>query len=546
MSERSTPKLERRRLLTALSGVGTAALAGCSSEESDAAEPSENETDDRDGNESDREENGDESETETTSLRLLHDTHFHGKLGDSEEPLNVANYFGLIDELRAEADDAVAVGNGDDLHMSVESSVFDGEHITSILNESPVSYNTIGNHEFDAGPESLRENIAASEFTWVTANVLEAGTDRPFASDEGVVRYATEEIGGVRVGFTGFAPADTPDVTSVGDDVEVLEPTAAAEAVVADLQDEGADLIVALSHIASPEAEELAAAVDGIDVVVGDHAAYVADEPAEVNETILSFVGDEFDYVGQLDLEIADGDVVDYAFERHDLAALVEDGEVEPHEEIRELLTDYESQLEDELGEVIGETAVDLDTRRETVRQAESNFGNWLADLIREDVDADVAIQNGGGIRSDQLYEAGEITRGMIVDILPFPNYTTKLEITGEALKAAIEHGVGAVEDGHGRFPQVSGLSFVYDPDAEAGQRVQELTVGGEPVDLEATYELGTNDFLAGGGDGYEMLANADVLVSSDEGTLLSALAIAAIEDAGTIAPETEGRIETV
>ncbi|RKD93541.1 bifunctional metallophosphatase/5'-nucleotidase [Halopiger aswanensis] len=545
MAEGETPELERRRLLTALSAVGTAALAGCSSEETEADEPNENETDEQDGTESEQDETGDGAE-ETTSLRLLHDTHFHGKLGDSEEALNVANYFGLIESLHDDADNAVAVGNGDDLHMSVESSVFDGEHIASVLNESPISYNTIGNHEFDAGPESLRENIAASEFTWVTANVLEAGTDDAFASEAGATRYAIEEIGGVQVGFTGFAPADTPDVTSVGDDVDVLEPTAAAEEVVADLRDEGADVIVVLSHIASPAARELAAAVDGIDVIVGDHAAYVADEAEEVDDTILSFVGDEFDYVGQLDLEVADGDVTDYAFERHDLAALVEDGEVEPHGEIESLLTDYESQLEAELDEVIGETAVDLDTRRETVRQGESNFGNWLTDLIREDVDADVAIQNGGGIRSDQLYEAGEITRGMIVDILPFPNYTTKLEVSGEELKAAIEHGVGAVEEGHGRFPQVSGLSFAYDPDAEPGERVQELTVGGEPVDLEATYELGTNDFVAGGGDGYEMFAEADVLVPSDEGTLLSALATQTIEDEGTIAPETAGRIETV
>ena len=549
MSEREPPEIDRRRLLRYAAAAGTVSLAGCSSEETEADEPDEND-DGADGADDGDESDGEEEQTDageaSASLRLLHDTHFHGRLGDSEEPLNVANYFGLMEDLHEDAEHAVAVGNGDDLHMSVASSVFGGEHVTSVLNESPVAYNTIGNHEFDAGPESLRENIADSEFTWLTANVLEEDTGEAFGSDEGAARYAVEEIGGVRVGFTGLAPGDTPEVTSVGDDVEVLEPADAAADVVADLEDEDADVIVLLSHLASPVAEDLVGEVDGIDVVVGDHASFVADEPEEVNETILSYVGDEFDYVGQLDLEIEGGDIADYAFERHDLAELVEAGEVEPHDEIQELLTDYEAQLDEELGEVIGETTVDLDVRQKTVRSEESNFGNWLTDVIRADVEADVAIQNGGGIRSDQLIEAGELTRGTIVDILPFPNHTVKLEVTGAELKAAIEHGVSSVAEGHGRFPQVSGLSFAYDPDAEPGARLEELTVGGDPVDAEATYELGTNDFLAGGGDGYEVFADAEVLRPADEGTLLSALAIRTIEEEGTIAPEVEGRIETV
>ncbi|MEY7849276.1 bifunctional UDP-sugar hydrolase/5'-nucleotidase [Natrarchaeobius sp. A-rgal3] len=544
MSERegTDREIDRRRVLTSVGTAGTIALAGCSSEETETDDGESGDEPDADGTgEDDR---GD-VDGGSTSLRIVHDTHFHGRLGDSAEPLNVANYFGLIEELHAETDNAVAVGNGDDLHMSVASSVFDGAHVTSALNESPITYNAIGNHEFDNGPESLRENVADSEFTWLSANVVDEETGEAFASDEGAARYAVEEIDGVQVGFTGLAPADTPEISSVGDDVTVLEPGDAAEEVVADLEEAGAEVIVLLSHLASPIAEEIVADVDGFDVVVGDHAAFVLDDPLEVNDTILSFVGDEFDHVGQLDLEIDAGEVVDYSFERHDLEELVEAGEVEPHEEIESLLLEYESRLDDELDEVIGETTVSLDVRQETVRSEESNFGNWLADVMSEDVDADVAIQNGGGIRSDQLYEVGDITRRMIVDILPFPNYTVKLEVTGQQLREAIETGVSSVEEGHGRFPQVSGLSFVYDPDAEPGERVVELLVGGEDLDPDASYELATNDFLAGGGDGYESLAAADVLRPADEGTLLSALAVRTVETEGSISPAIEGRIET-
>ncbi|SEW27970.1 bifunctional metallophosphatase/5'-nucleotidase [Natrinema salifodinae] len=528
--------IDRRRLLKGVGSASVAALAGCAFD--DTSDLADGETDGSSGDDTD----------EPTTVRLLHDTHLHGSMGDLEESLNVANYFGLMADQAAAAPEgnALVVGNGDDLHTSVESSVFDGEHMVELLNASPLAYDTFGNHEFDNGPASLRENVADSEFTWVSANVRDDRTGEVFAAEEGAKRYALEEIDGVRFGITGLAPADTPDVTSVGEHVEVRDPETAAEAVVADLRDEGADVVLLLSHLASPVAADLVAAVDGIDVAVGDHAAMVYDEPKEIDDAVVSVVGDEFEYVGQLDLDVGSDGVTDHSFERYDLDAQVEAEDVDPHEDVRSLLADYQRELESELDVVIGETDVPLDARTETVRSEESNLGNWLADVVRADVDADVALQNGGGIRSDQLYEAGELTRRTIVDILPFPNRTAKLEVSGATLREAIERGVSAVAEGHGRFPQVSGMAYAYEPDAPAGDRVEAITVDGEPLADDATYELATNDFVASGGDGYEVLADADVLVPADEGTLLSALAIETIREEAVIAPETEGRIEIV
>ncbi|WP_049922275.1 bifunctional metallophosphatase/5'-nucleotidase [Halopiger djelfimassiliensis] len=533
-------EIDRRRLLYGVGAAGTVTLAGCAFDDAaDDEEPSAGR---------DADDPGEAGSAEPVTVRLLHDTHVHGSMGDPDEPLNVANYFGLMDEQAAAAptDNALVVGNGDDLHTSVESSVFDGAHMVSLFNASPLAYDTFGNHEFDDGPESLRENVADSEFTWVSANVRDERTGEVFAAAEGAKRYALEEIDGRRFGITGLAPADTPDVTAVGEHVAVRDPESAAADVVADLQEEGADVIVLLSHLASPVTEALVAAVDGIDVAVGDHAAKVYDEPKEINDTVVSVVGDEFEYVGRLDLTVGSDGVVDYSFERYDLEAEVERGAVEPHDAVRARFEEYERDLETELDVVIGETTVPLETRIETVRSEESNVGSWLTDLMRADVDADIALQNGGGIRSDRRYEAGEITRRTVVDILPFPNRSVKLDVTGTTLRAAIEHGVSAVEERHGRFPQVSGMSYAYDPDAPAGDRLEAVTVAGEPLADDATYELATNDFVADGGDGYGMLADADVLAPSDEGTLLSALAIERIREAEVIAPETEGRIEAV
>jgi 2',3'-cyclic-nucleotide 2'-phosphodiesterase/3'-nucleotidase len=131
----------------------------------------------------------------------------------------------------------------------------------------------------------------------------------------------------------------------------------------------------------------------------------------------------------------------------------------------------------------------------------------------------------------------------LIRQILPFGNTTTELEVSGQTLHDALENGVSEVESLEGRFPQVSGMTFAWDPAADPGNRIDpaDVTVGGDQLDLEATYTLGTNNFMAGGGDGYEMLPGAMQTGAGD--TNLAQLVIDRIRARTPIAPETEGRI---
>jgi 2',3'-cyclic-nucleotide 2'-phosphodiesterase/3'-nucleotidase len=272
----------------------------------------------------------------------------------------------------------------------------------------------------------------------------------------------------------------------------------------------------------------------------------VLDEPTVVNDTLLSFAGDQYDYVGELALEVDGSGVVDHAFALHDVGARAS----RPDPWVKYLQDHYESQLDEQLDVVIGQTTVPLDVRESTVRARESNFGNYIADAIRADVDADAALMNGGGIRTDSLYfedasedDPADITQKLVVNVLPFPNNVVELEVSGETLLQALENGVSRVEEQSGRFPQVSGIEYTYDPGAAVGERIVEATLEGEEIDPEGTYELATNDFVAGGGDGYEMFADATRLLPSNEGALLSDLVATTIEAEGTISPTTEGRI---
>ena len=490
-----------------------------------------------------------------TSVTLLHDTHLHGRYANAfADDLNVERYFGLMNAAEgvssgvASGSNTLRIGSGDDLASSVLSAAFDGRHVVSAFNAGGLDYDTFGNHDFDMGPETLRERVDESRFTWVSANAREDGD--VFAADAGARRYALEEVDGVTLAVTGLITPEAPEITSVGENTAVLDPVPAAREVVAEARADGADAVIVSSHLSGSTARRVARDVDGVDAIVGDHAASLLERPAVVDGTLLSFVGDQFAHLGELDLRVAaDEGVVGHSFTLHALGEASANGD--PW--VGLIASGFRSRLAERLDVELGRTTVPLDARESVVRARESNVGNYVADAVRDDVDADVGLMNGGGIRGDARYlpDASEnspatITRETVVSLLPFPNTTVGLTVSGETLLAALENGVSRVADGSGRFPQVSGLSYAYDPNRAAGERITEATVGGEPVDPGATYDLGTNDFVAGGGDGYAGLADVERYRPAEEGALLSDIVGDRVEAAGTVSPETEGRITVV
>ncbi|QBI19864.1 bifunctional metallophosphatase/5'-nucleotidase [Egibacter rhizosphaerae] len=477
-------------------------------------------------------------------VTILHDTHLHGSFGDADEP-NLATYSTLVEERKEANDHAIFVGNGDEIAPSVMSSVFRGQHMIDALNESPLDVTTLGNHEFDYGPDNARDLLADSEFPWVTANVRDPETGDVFGAELGVEPYILEEMGEVTVGVTGLGPEGMATITSLNGEAEQIDANEALDEVVPQMEADGADVIVVASHLCGSDARDVADARDDIHAMVGDHCSEVLDEPEERNGTLVSFVGDEYDHLGELTLSVnpSTGEVRGHDFTRHDLEEL----DLEPHPEVQAVIDHYEEQLDEALGEVIGERTVEWDTRTDVVRNEETGIGNFIADSMREYHDTDIAVQNSGGIRSDELYEPGDITRLDVVEILPFDNYVVSAEIPGDIIEEMLEHSVSAIDTGDGRFLQVSGIEMTFDGSAPEGERVTEFTVNGEPVDEDATYTIATNDFTLGGGDAYEMLAEeAEVIVDADGGPLLSQFMMDTIEDRDGEPVDTgvEGRIE--
>jgi 5'-nucleotidase len=210
------------------------------------------------------------------------------------------------------------------------------------------------------------------------------------------------------------------------------------------------------------------------------------------------------------------------------------------------VVAEYESKLSVELDKPLGTTTVELDAQQATNRSRETNVGSFVADAYRAALGADVALINGGSIRSNTTYGPGPVTKRHVFEILPFEDPVVKIEVTGKMLRAALENGVSRIVESveEGRFPQVSGLRFVYDASRPPGSRVVSVTVGGAPIEDARTYTLATTTFLAEGGDDYAVLKSARVLTSEEEGPVSAIIVMNAIQAAGTIAPAVDGRIE--
>ncbi len=439
----------------------------------------------------------------------------------------------VIKRIRAEDPEAQLLFAGDLISPSIESSVFRGAQMIDGLNALGVSAAVLGNHEFDFGPAVLQERLAESRFPWLGTNVYQADFSR-------VPRLHTTLAGRVRgidIGYFGLLTRDTLVSSSPGPNIRVMDEVGTARAIVPILQRGGARVIVGVTHIHMHEDQQILRDVPGIHFIAGGHEH----DPlrATVGQALVAKAGSDARWLGVVRMRVtAEGRVMSIADE------LIPITESTPSDDaVAALVKRYADQMSRELDVVIGRTSVALDARNTAVRGAESALGNFIADVMRKAVDADVAMTNGGGIRTNALFPAGEVKRRDVVAWLPFGNIIVKARLSGEAIRAALENGVSQVESLGGRFPQVSGLSYTYSRSRPVGSRITSVTIGSRPLDPAALYTLATNDFMLNGGDGYATIKAGEVIISAAGGPVMANTVVDAIRQAGTIAPRVEGRI---
>ena len=429
---------------------------------------------------------------------------------------------------------------GDTLSPSLMSSLDKGDHVIELLNVYPPDVFVPGNHEYDFGPDVFKrlilERLKSEVFG---ANIRDAQGDRI----DSITDARIYDFDGVKIGLFGLISPTATELSSPGDRYLFLPLLETARTTAAALRENGADIVVLVSHSSFAE-DEMLMNDAAIDVLLSgdDH-----DLKIEYNGKVaMAETRSEADYIVAVDLRI---DVSERDGKRRvrwwPNFRIIDTIDYDPDPETQRLTEIYLSQLEDELDRDIGATATALDTRRDSVRGMENAFGNLVADVIRDFVKADVGFTNGGGIRANREYPVNTIlTRRDILSELPFGNSVVKLQMQGSVLLAALENGVSQVENGAGRFAHVSGISMNVDLNKEPGSRVSGVMINGTPIDLDATYTVATNDYMAGGGDGYSMFAeSSSTLLDADDTDLVASAVIEHIVDKGSVAPAIEGRI---
>lgn len=439
---------------------------------------------------------------------------------------------------RAANPNTLYVFDGDMLSPSLLSGFDKGQNTIDLTNMEPFDLAVPGNHEFDFGPENFIEKMKASKYPWAAINI----TNADGSPVEGLGGVMVKEVGGLKVALIPVAQDTSPQVASTGDLI-FLPTVDTAIAAAEKAREDGADIVVGVVQTDMSNDRQLIAS-HAFDVIMsGDDHSY-----ATAYDGVTAYVETSIDgqFLSPLDLmvEIGQDDEGKRTISWVPGFRFIDTAAVAPDPETQKKVNEFKAKLDESLNVEIGVTEVALDSRRNVVRAEESAIGNLIADAIRAATGADIAIANGGGIRGDRTYDAGtKLTRRDILTELPFGNTTVLTELPGSQVLAALENGVSQVEKGAGRFPQVSGLTYVFDASAPAGSRVSEVMVAGAPLDPDKVYKVATNDYILGGGDGYSALGGGKVIIDAGNGNLMANDVIDYVAKTGKVTVGVEGRI---
>lgn len=476
---------------------------------------------------------------EEVEITVLHTNDTHSRVEEGKYAgMGFAKIGTLVKEYKAKNPNLLLLDAGDTFHGQTIANLVKGESIAKILNAIGYDVMIPGNHDFNYGKERLLELNEITDFPIIASNVTKKDGS-PFLD-----AYVIKEIEGLKIAIFGLATPETTYKTHPKN-VEGLvfeDPIKAAQVMVEQLKDK-TDIIIALTHLGLDESsrytsDRLAREVEGIDLIVDGHSHHALDNGKIVGDTLIVMAGEYDKNLGLVNLVIEDGKIVS---KKARLITKDEATDIKKDPEILKLVEEIKAKNKEITSVVVGKTAVHLDGERSDVRTRETNLGNLITDAMIKAVNADVAITNGGGIRAS--IDKGSITKGEVITVLPFGNFVVAKEMKGSVILDAIEHGISSYPETDGKFPQVGGMSFIFDPTRPAGERVLKLIINGTPINYNETYRVATNDFMAAGGDGYDMFKETKTV---QEAGGLEEEVIKYIQEHGTVSPQVEGRIVPV
>ncbi|KAI1823387.1 Metallo-dependent phosphatase [Xylaria intraflava] len=464
-------------------------------------------------------------------LRILHYNDIYHVDSSSSEPVGgVARFMSLARHYREGAQfkgqpDLLTFFSGDAFNPSLESSCTKGDHMVPLLNAIGTDAAALGNHDLDFGVRKFRDLASKCTFPWLIANVLDPalGDSVPIGNCKKTLMITSSN--GIKVGLIGLGEREwLATINSLPPGLIYKSATETAKELVPQLRAQGADIIIAVTHMREPNDNKLAEQTDGlIDIILGGHDHYYNHSLIKGTHVLRS--GTDFKQMSYIEARRKpDGSGKwNINITRRDVTS-----EIPQHQPTVELVDKSTASLKLTLQKPVGYTAAPLDAQFRTIRLEESNIGNLICDIMRHYYSGDCALIGAGTIRGDQIYPPGPILLKDILSCFPFEDPVVVIRVTGQAIWDALENGVSLYPALEGRFPQVSNINFEYDARKPPGSRIVSTAIGGEPIDLARKYVLVTRGYIGRGKDGYESLlvesegGKAEEIVSEENGILLS------------------------
>jgi 5'-nucleotidase/UDP-sugar diphosphatase len=473
----------------------------------------------------------------------------------------IARVKAKIDERRTalskDGGNVIVLDAGDEFQGSLFYTTYKGDDTAEFMNQMGFDAMALGNHEFDDTPVTLGKFLDKVKFPVISSNI-EVPASSPIAGK--FKPYLIKEIGGQKIGIISALTTDTAEISSPGPDVKFADEVETLRKLVDTLKAEGVNKIIAVNHYGYLKDKELAAKVDGIDVIVGGHSHTLLSntDPEAIGpyptlvknpsgrDVPIVQAKSYSKYLGELKVTFDDdGNVT-----KSEGAPILLDSSVTPDPAFVARIKELGKPIEEVKAKKVGESSGVIEAAREVCRVKECSMGNLVADAMLDRVKGlgvTIAIINGGGLRAS--IDAGDVTMGEVLTVLPFQNTLATFQLRGSDVVAALENGVSQIDQGAGRFPQVAGLKYAFDVSKPAGSRISDVQVlqgdSWKPIDTGATYGVVSNNYMRAGGDGYKIFST-NAVNAYDYGPGLELVLADYMGKHTPYKPYTDGRIVAV
>jgi len=450
-------------------------------------------------------------------LVVLHTNDHHGALLDSGTTGGLAERATLINTLRAENKNVLVLSAGDINTGGAVSNMFDAEPDIKAYNLIGYDAVTLGNHEFDHGLAVLEKQISLAKFPWLSANVKKDGEYlvKPY-----IIKEFKDDKGSFRVGVFGITTKRTIEMTPAltAQNLTFIDEIEASKEAVRELKKQKVDVIIALTHAGNIRESDtqttsidIAAAVPDIDLIIDGHSHKLFDTLVVKTDTPVVSAEAFGRYVGKGTITISSGKVSEFDWTPIPVTkrAYKKDPQVEA------LIAPYAKAAQESLGEVVTTAAAAFHNGKKGSRYRETALGDLLADsqvyyvehALGEDVD--FSLVNGGNVRTG--LPKGKITKGDIDTVVPFKNTLVVLTLKGSTVQDLFDF-IGQINQGYGGWAQVSkevSYTITYDNPEGKNGKISNVRINGAAIDPDKSYKIVVSDYMANGGDGYEVLTKS-------------------------------------